>query len=288
VPKPPDGLPGYGWEQLLELAGMATVTMLKRHRREPADGQKPVGYYWTGHGYALLYKASEAVAMPPLSPGRQRRYDQARTCAECGNKSLDPCEKGRDGKRYCQPCQDPVHERLWRQERADDRPVITAWARAVLDDPTAVLAAARGDRYWREVFVIDLTGKVVLDARVRYHDASPDPAHPMAAELAVKPSPSDMLMALGDARVVVWSWSTAPLGPDGRTIGHDKDHLGGWYARWLGEVHRASAHPYRYEPRVANPPPLPAEPADQVGWMRQLLAEMATGQAISDQLGGGR
>jgi len=286
VPKPPEGLPGYGWKQLLELAGMATVTMLKRHRREPADGQKPVGYYWTGHDYALLYTAAEAVAMPPLSPGRQRRYDHARTCAECGARALDPFERGDDGQRYCGPCQGPVHERLWHTARAADRPVIATWAAGVLADPRVVLGGSGHHQFYRQVQVVDLAGVVLLDAKVRYYARGIDERVLQRPELADTVSPADLVdqvAALVGRRLVTWWPSLSPdlaveFDSEGRgvpaLVTAADDYLGHLYDRWVGKVAGSS---YRYQPRLAHQPP-PWEPVEQVTRMRDLLAEMATGE----------
>lgn len=278
MPNPPEGLPIYGFETLLRKLGLATAGMLKQHRRRQAESQRPVACYWTGHAYANLYNEAEAVDLPPLPPGRQRRYDEARTCAECGKRALDPFGKGRDDRRYCSPCQGPVHERLWREERAADRPVIAAWAREVLADPRTVLAGVRSDTYWREVFVIDVAGREVLDARVRHHDAAPDPAHPRAAELSLMPSPSEMLAALDEGRVISWWWTTSPPSADGRSVVAEGDLFGRWWARWVGEL--APGATYRFHPRVADQSP-PVDSAEQAGRMLELLHEMSAWQSAA-------
>jgi len=276
-------LPVYGFESLLRLAGLANLTMLRRHRRQLADGQRPVGCYWSGHDYVSLYREAEAVDMPSLPAGRQRRYDAARTCAECGARALDPFERGDDGQRYCPSCQGPVHRRLWEQARAADRPVIAGWARGVFDDPTVVLGATLHRGYYREVCVADLAGTVLLDVKVRYvSDDVIDPRwlarlteeHPDAL------SPADLGEALGGfagRRLVTW-WPTTGLprtddsGPGGPVVSTaEGDHFGYWYDRWVGEL---SGPTYRYVPRLATQWP-PAGPREQVDRMRTLLTEMA-------------
>lgn len=287
MPKPPEGLPGYGWESLLKKCGMATVTMLRQERRQVADGQKPVGYYWSGHDYALLYATADAVAMPPLSPGRQAQYDRNRTCAECGAKAREPFQKGRDGKRYCEPHQGPVHERLWRQERAADRPVVTAWARGVLDDPTVILGGERRQQWYRDIHLADLAGTVLLDAKVRYStDNRIDPGWLTRDHFAGTVSPAelaDTVRGLVGRRLITWwPWNGphlhAEFDEDGRGVGDglaaaSEDILGRWYTRWVG---KAAGSSYRHHPRLADQSP-PWEAAEQAARMREVLDEMAAG-----------
>lgn len=275
MPKPPEGVPIYGWETLIHKLGLATVPMLRRHRRQPADGQKPVACYWSGHAYVVLYRAEDAVDMPALSPGRQRRYDEARTCAECGKKSLETMGKGLDDKRYCSACQEPVHERMWLAERAADRPVVAEWARGVLADPRTVLVAAASETYWQTVVAVNAAGRSEYVGRVRHYDLGPDPSHPMYAELLEIPTPSGFADGLADHRVVSWWASTAPRRDGlGLTFGADGDYLGHWYDRWVGRLagQRAS---YRHLPRLHSHRPPAGSPAEQVVVMRALLDEMA-------------
>lgn len=285
MPKPPDGLLIYGFETLLKLNGLATASMLKRHRRRPADGQEPVACYWSGHDYVRLYREADAVDMPPLSPGRQRLYDQARTCAECGKKSLIAFNKGRDNRRYCEPCQDPVHERLWREERARDRPIIAEWARGVLADPTVVLGVCKKRQYWQEVLVVDLDGQVLLQANVRYYRRGIEQGRldELAAAGSISPGDIvDQVAALADRRVVCW-WSSTDLhglatefdedgwGRPGPLATAGSDHLGPWYTRWVGKLAGSS---HRYHPQLAPQSP-PFEPAEQIARMRAVLTLMA-------------
>lgn len=70
--------------------------MLRRaHRRVPAPWQDPVATYYTAHGAAgqrhhPLYLVLDTVPLPPLTPGRQARWDTARTCQDCGHRQLEP------------------------------------------------------------------------------------------------------------------------------------------------------------------------------------------------------
>lgn len=288
MPNPPAGVPVYGWESLLRMAGLANQKMLRQHRRQPAPDQKPAACYWSGHDYVLLYRDSDAVDMPPLSPGRQRRYDANRTCAECGKTSVDPWELGNDNKRYCPTCQGPVHQRMWKQERAADKPVIAEWARGVLADPSVILGASRNHQWYREMCVEDLAGAVLLDAKIRYSTgkcADPewltkehfaDAVFPDAAEIV------DRVRELACRRPVTW-WSSCDMSSlavefddmgrpiNGPVTTADADHFGRKYARWAGKLAGSS---YRWHPRLADPPP-PWDPREQVTRMRQVLAEMA-------------
>lgn len=285
--KPIEGVPIYGWEGILHLAGLATAGMLKRDRKRPGDGQKPVGQYFTGYEYAPLYRLDEAVDLPPLSPGRQRLYDANRTCARCGARSKAPWEKGRDGKRYCYGCQEPAAEELWHREQVERTKASAAWAREILADESVVLLAVRSRQYWREVYAADLAGAVLLDAKVRYSQTVAE-GNPKADELAATSGPADVLdrvLALASRRLVTWrsdagaelSWllNPASLGREVdlelRLATASGDHFGRRYDNWVGKLAGGS---YRWNPTVATVP-APWEPAELVATMRTALAEMA-------------
>lgn len=270
MPEAPN-LPVVSFDWLLREVGLATRTMLAQHRREPAPGQKPVSCYWSGHAWVDLFRAADAVGMPPLSPGRQRRYDLNRTCTECGKMALDPWEKGRDRRRYCPTCQGPVHERLWAEKCAADRPVIAEWARGVLADPTVVLAACDHESYWRSVLVVDLAGTVLVDGRVRHNDREPDESHPCCAEILAAWSPAGISARLERRRVVAWWRTTSPISEPWSGTDYP-NHAGRWWARWVGELDGSS---YRYTDRVKEQPPPVGTLADQVAAMRCCLEEMA-------------
>lgn len=288
--KPPEGLPVHNFDSLLREAGLATVTMLRKHRREPAPGQRPVACYWTGHGFALLYRAAEAVDMPPLSPGRQRLYDAARTCADCGARSVDPWEQGRDKKRYCSTCLRPAAERLWRAERAADRPVIAGWARGVLDDPTAVLATQHRRQYWVDVLFMDVAGTVLLDAHVRWYARDPERVREQPELFAGSVNPREIageVAALAGRRLIAWRHWDAPelwIEWDERGEGampgprvKSGDDLGSWWDRWVGDVNGGS---YLYGPRLAQQP-RPYDGRELLDRMRGQLAEMAAGAEVT-------
>lgn len=286
MPKAPEGLPVITFDFLLRDAGLATVTTLKKHRRQPAPDQEPAGCYWTGHDYVLLYDAELAVDMPAMTPGRQRRYDEARTCADgCGFTSLDPLALGWDKKRYCSKCFRPAMERLWRAERAADRPAITAWARGVLDDPATVLVAKVPQQYWQEIVVQDLSGAVLLDAKVRSSSVDSDwlQERPELFEDSVDPRTIvEQLLALGGRRLVAWTWPLSPLWVEWDECGRgvtrcpspaEGDFAGGWWDRWVGEP--AGHYDFVYQPRLAQQG-RPFDAHEQVERLREVLTEMAS------------
>lgn len=279
-------LPRYGFETLLVMAGLANQPMLNRDRRQLAPGQKPVACYWSGHADVLLYKAADAVDMPPLSPGRQRRYDEARTCAACGERSKFTFEKGRDRNRYCQPCQEPAAKRLFLAERAADRPLITEWAAGVIDDPNVILGAYGYHQYWTEMHVQDLAGTVLISTRARHNVRDVDPEHPHAAELA-ELSPRrlvDQFAALAGRRLLSWTSSHAPrLDTEWDEFGQPThqatrvahgDEISPWWNRWVGKPAGSS---YRHNPWLEHQP-TPWDPQESINLMRHALAEMASGK----------
>lgn len=267
-------LPIKTFDGLLREVGLATKTMLKQHRREPAEGQKPVACYWSGHEYVVLYRSADAVDMAPMSPGRQKRYDDNRTCAECGKKALDPWDKGRDDKRYCGTCMPPVHERLWAEKCAVDRPVIAEWASGILADPTVTLGASDHKDYWRNVYIVDLAGAVLVDGRVRHNDREPDETHPKRAEILAAMSPADLAAKLEGLRVIAWWRTTAPIAEPWQTT-DNPDRMGPWWSRWVGKLDGTS---YRYSDRVVSQRPPDGTLAEQVATMRTHLEEMAGGE----------
>jgi hypothetical protein len=285
MPDPIDGVPIYGWESVLRLAGLATAGMLKRDRRRPADGQKPAAQYFTGYEYAPIYKLDETVDLPPLSPGRQRLYDANRTCARCAKRSKTPWEKGRDGKRYCSRCQEPAAKELWDREQDERCKASAAWAREVLADESVVLVATRPRQFWREVYVVDLSGAVLLDAKVRFgQDITPYAAR--AEGIAETVGPADVLdrvLPLVSRRLIAWRSSDIPdlawlfnpesLGRDVeiRLAARPGDDFGKRYDNWFGELAGSS---YRWHPTVRMQPS-PWEPDERVAAMRTALVDVA-------------
>lgn len=167
-----DAIPGVkivNFKDLLEMAGLATASMLKRRRLQLADGQQPAAQYW-GRDYVSLYRVSDAVPMPALSPARQRLHDRARTCAECGVTSTDPLYMGPDRRlRYCVEHVEPAWKQAWDSEQAVRRLASAVWAREVLADPTAAILTSEPIRSGRirPIRVETMTGDVLLDVRIR-------------------------------------------------------------------------------------------------------------------------
>lgn len=290
MPDPIKNVPIYGWETLLRMCGLVTVSMLKADRRRPADGQEPVAQYWTGHEYRPLYKLDGVVDLPPLSPGRRRLYEANRTCARCGRRSKLPWEKGRDGKRYCSQCQEPAAQDLWDREQMERRKASSEWAREVLADDSVVLAATRAHQFWREAYAADLHGAVLLDAKVRYAaEITPYAARADGiADTIPRADVVDRLVALAGRRVVTWwpgrglqdlvadlTQARADREPDERELPQlatvAGDDFGRRYDNWVGKLSGGS---YRWHPAVAHNP-APWEPEENVATMRAHLAEMA-------------
>ncbi|WP_436528594.1 hypothetical protein [Actinoplanes sp. HUAS TT8] len=278
------GLPIYDFKALLTIAGLATQQMLRQDRRQLAKDQQATGQYWSGHAWILLYRAADAVDMPPLSPGRQRLYDKARTCADCGATRKDTHPRGRDGERYCGTCQGPAAERLWQRERAADRPAVAAWARSVLDDPTVIFGAREYEPDWTKNLIVDRNGQVLLDASIRHYITEPDPRHPYAEDLALM-SPLaviDQVTALRGRRLIAWEAHSAPelvtsFDDRGWPAAHaaqvaSGDAFGRWLDRWLGDLEPNSS--YLHHPRLKQQR-APRDPAECVALMRRLLPQMA-------------
>lgn len=260
-------LPVYDFTTLLNIAGLATQPMLRRDRRQLAEGQKPEGQYWTGQGWVRLYKTADAVDMPPLSPGRQRLYDKARTCAMCGTTSKFTFPKGRDGERYCVTCQTPAAKRLFERERAED--------------------AQERHPLWTRNLAVDLDGTVLLDAEIRYNFGEPFDDHPQVDDLRQR-SPLaaiDRIKALTGRRMIAWWPTNAPdmvtsFTVDGMpaafaTRVHGGDSFGRIYDRWVGELDQSSSY-LAPTPRLKQHAP-PRSAQECVTRMRELLTEMAAG-----------
>lgn len=282
------GLPAYNFDSLLKLAGFASISMLKSERRQLTENQRPVGQYWSGHAWVMLYRVADTVDMPPLSPGRQRLYDKNRTCAMCGTKRRDPFPKGRDGDRYCGACQRPAGERLWRWEREADRPTAIEWARGVLADPNAFLAARERHEFWHRDLAVALDGTVLLDVEIRFNVSEPYEDHPQRQALQLR-SPLaavDKTQALRGRRMVAWWPNAAPdLATSFGDYGwpteraarvEEGDALGRWYDRWVGQIRHEDAYLSNHPTLMQHAPPPGAE--ECIARMRAILAEIAAGE----------
>lgn len=294
MPKPIEGVPAYSYEGILRLAGLATSGMLKRDRKRPADRQKPVGQYFTGFEYHGLYKLDEVVDLPPLSPGRQRAYDRNRTCAHCGAKQKIPFAVGDDGKRYCEPCQEPASKRLFEVQQAERRKASAAWAREVLADERTVLVHEETDWWSTSLRAEAPTGELLADWRVRDpHYGYADKEQPFTDEqLACSVAPADvdvLLVRMLAARRLVpwWDRSGGELTRLLRLVDVDVpamrqgngDSFGKRYSNWLGQ---RWGGPYRHRVDSIAAQQPPREAADVLAKMRSALAEMAATEEPAD------
>lgn len=279
-PKHLDGLPVHNFETLLALAGLATVSMLKLDRLRPADGQAPVACYWSGYDYVDLYPRAEAVAMPALSPGRQRLYDAARTCARCQTRFKTTIGKLRDGKRYCSKCSEPAARDLWDLDRERDRPIVARWAAEVLADPSVVLVATVHAGWTCQVLVCDLFGNRIVDDHVRMPSPHSYPPEDRAAEVAEALSADEFAELIAGRRVLSW-WDTTNLkyaGTPASSQVAEKDRVGPWWDRWLREPSSPGAY-LREQPWLLQHRPPGDNLHDQIDAMRAMVAEMAGGLA---------
>ncbi|GAA2685390.1 hypothetical protein [Nonomuraea recticatena] len=279
----------------LPVAQLATMTMLRRTRRRPADGQQPIASYMIYRGYAPLYSVADSVELPPLPPSRQAARDLTRTCARCGAKSDRPWEKGRDGQRYCGDCFEPAAEAWWRQQCAVGREAAQAWARDVLADPATLLVYAPGEYPRVRLRAETLDGQVVVDVHLwrgfneqraadrlkwwpeQERDRYTDPADAV-----------DLVRRLDGHRLVA---AYAPLGVRHVMNGVDDfdphvaegDQFRNRWDAWKAE------HPgglFRHSTRVKHQQ-LPYDPDELIGFMRAGLVEMAESAADPGDAAGG-
>lgn len=164
----PNGWPLYRIGELPE--NLATVTMLKRMRRRPAEGQEPAGtLLYRGNEYAPLYEVAAAVELPALTGKAAARYTAHRTCARCAEvNSEQPFREYEDGRRLCPRCTTAERFAKHRPSWLALRIQATAWARNVLADPDTVLLAAHRHTfsYPVELHAVTLAGEVLVDAVV--------------------------------------------------------------------------------------------------------------------------
>ena len=283
-----ESLPQYTRDRLLQIAGLATATMLHEDRLQPGPDQQPAGCYWNNHSYVIVYERSGAVAMPPMSPGRQQLYDARRTCAECGRRSKSPWYQGPDGQanrvRYCPDCLELVWRRLWEEQQASRRAAATAWAHQMLTHPTTAVLAANTRGWCTMVHAETTTGEVLLDLAVRMcthntcdHDAQ---AVPPGAVTPAEAGPT-IQAALADRRLITWSSSILGrvyrLDPNTRALAATSSVYDKHWSNWVGERDGGPDASYRYHHTVSWQPPRPLDAIGQVAEMRAGLNEMASG-----------
>lgn len=285
---------GVGLREAYREGKVATRSELKRRRLQLAEGQQPIGQYWTAYEWAQLYRVADCVPMPALSPGRQRLWDTARTCARCGARSADPFERDRrGGRRVCSDCRPVEHEVHWYRVRNQDR-VLAVWcARQLLDEPNVVLWASDDGppagscyRWLIAAAAVDVGGQVLFAGEARVNEPVPAWA-PIPDGWQGRGRPladhADGLKPLADKLLVSWGWSHPGSFPErarddlgiairpGRVVVFEAPGLTvlaqvGELARlWLGRPNRdRSICPHVYlwvEPGDVVAPPAP-QPAD--------------------------
>jgi hypothetical protein len=294
-----DALPSYDIYSLMRLAGLATSSMLREDRRQPAEGQEPVAQYYTGYVYADLYRSADAVAMPPMSPGRQRRYDDARLChwEGCDLTSKHPWARSADGLRYCPAHVRPAAERWWEVLATRRRAECSERARVILADPGVAVVGIAVQHWAVSIHAESLAGDVLASATVRYPEYVERIYGPITEEqLATSVTPeeaSDQVGTLTHYARVAWSYGfdmsiqcrTTLIAPDGVRVWRPDHDYGQLLTRWVG---KRSSDYYdgtgKDEPRLY--PQYPeyshtntSEPAAtariQVAQIRAGLAEMA-------------
>lgn len=301
TPAPPDlpGVPSVGFTDLLRMVGYATADMLDTERRRPEPGTKPVGRYWTGHQWALLWRHDQTVPKTPLSPKRQRQWDFNRTCARCSKRSERPMAKAGNGQRICGlRCEKLLMKQWWEQQRAAERPELTAWARDVRDDDRVVLVAGAGQWRWAVPMRVEtLGGEVLADVHIARPRPDPVLVRGMPAEVEQRSVDAAAAAALLTAvlagrRLLTWHpWHSlhevaeigrlAAVEPGGPGIddtdflrGDLQDLVGPRYETWIGEP----SGPVQYARRCRRIS-AGTEPREVIGRARQAIAEMAEGLA---------
>lgn len=253
----PRGLPLYRYDNL-PAAALATKTMLARqYRMRPAEDQQPVAEYLgggKGGEYYPLYAIDDAAGLREQTAEQAAEWTAARTCARCGTQQPDPFSPNRFGDYLCWTCHPLYAREWWTRNLVRARELATEWARGVLAETTAVIAAAAGIPYTRLVVLDVATGDVLHDLTtvLRGHDRAhrvvwqiedDDPrwiASTPAAEVA------EVVAGLSGRRIVSWdegpSMVEAQLvkaellrssddDPTPRTWDVDARR---WYACWLG------------------------------------------------------
>lgn len=137
-------------------ADLATVTMLRKMRRKPATGQRPVAtlVYLGGKEQTDLYRIVDSAPMRPLTARQlaagERRREYPRICGVCGVDARVPLHPS--GPRFagdpepparCGACQREHRYAGFIELRPRNRAEASAWAREVLADPKTVIVAAR-------------------------------------------------------------------------------------------------------------------------------------------------
>lgn len=279
---------------------LATDTMLRRMRRRRRPGQEPIASYKLQRGFAAMYAVADAETLRPLTPLQEAAWDQARTCARCGTASAGgPLQRGRDGDRYCEPCQEPAARLWWDEQRVLGRQMAAAWARAVLADASVLLVMSAYDRpisAATALHVETLAGEVLLDRGLlpganRHRASLRESTFWTAEQLARIVDPADvaeqLLTMLSDKRLITWHdlynlrrvMTIASENPDvqaaySRLRVTSGDRFGDHWTAWVGEHDSRGHSSYRHNGDVRRQDP-PREPADAIAAMREGLHQMA-------------
>lgn len=291
----PDGRPLYRHGDL-PAEQLATLTMLKRRRRRLAEEQEPIASYLMMRGYAPLYAVADTIALPVLSETRQARRDAVRTCARCRGRRGDadqPFPKWHhDGRRYCDPCQEPAAEARWHAQRAIGRQAAAEWAAGVLADPTAVLIRSRGAEGNVHLRAETLDGEIIVNAQL-YRGKSPSWWPPEDRVRCVPPADVvDQFRALQGRRLIIWRDHWTDLGQLNQTMAPEvfpdvvalsaahTDELGPYWDQWIGERSPGMRSFYQNQRLHHQPQPEVDDwrdlPAALLAHMRQALTAMAS------------
>lgn len=116
-------------------AYLRTQTQLRKARRKPAPGQRPVAYIYT-HWYrdrVALWDPEQSAKLRPLSALQRRQMQQRRTCMACGEVFGSPVWG------MCRPCR-----HLQEQQAADLRRRTCQVCGTVFRSPAPISGAGGG------------------------------------------------------------------------------------------------------------------------------------------------
>lgn len=215
----------------LPVEHLASRTMLRvERRRQPARGQRPIAEYRLRRGTADLYAVADTKPMPQLSDTRADAWTRARTCHRCSKPAPRPFPTHTDGGRYCSPCREQIAVDHWTEQSRAAQDETALWARAVLDDPAAVLIAHDGSWKIRRIRAETIAGTVIADVRVRTFDDlsvvalpgdGPDEIAAREAAYAGSIGPAgyaEAAPALAVSRIIGWDYNC-------RLVGHGSSHV---------------------------------------------------------------
>lgn len=227
-------------DEVLGMAGLASVPCLRRQGLCPGDGCAPVGAF---RGLPL-WRLSDAVAVV-VPAGRAARMEANRLCAVCGARSDDPWPLGPDRRmRYC-----PEHmAESWVRSWAVDHHIAMAksieWATGILLDSSAVAVVFDAQLGQPGRFVVmDFQGHVLVDEGVALSRVSERPlgfGYVLAADSGA--DPDELVGALVGRTLVSPAWwqvgrflSFVPTSGRLFAAGVPRIHrVDEWVGRWNG------------------------------------------------------